>query len=71
MSILPDGNSDTVPELDDAPAPPSVNNVQQSHFRTGIKLKSNSISEDTSDEQVSLISALAAPVLRKTFFVNM
>lgn len=47
-----DGNSDTVPELDDVAMPPTVNNVQPSPLRAGIKLKSNSISEDTSEPQV-------------------
>ncbi|KAJ1528804.1 hypothetical protein ONE63_007183 [Megalurothrips usitatus] len=45
------GNSDAVPELDDAPPPP---NVQPSPIRTGIKLKTNSISEDTPDDQTMI-----------------
>lgn len=47
------GNSDAVPELDDAPPPPTVNNVQPSPIRTGIKLKSNSISEEVSEDQTN------------------
>ncbi|KAK3923089.1 Pre-mRNA-processing factor 39 [Frankliniella fusca] len=47
------GNSDAVPELDDAPPPPTVNNVQPSPIRTGIKLKSNSISEEVPEDQTN------------------
>ena len=47
-----DGGSESVPELDDAPPPPTVNNMQPSPHRPGIKLKSNSISEEVSDDQV-------------------
>lgn len=45
------GNSDAVPELDDVAMPPTVNNVQPSPLRAAIKLKSNSISEDSSEHQ--------------------